>query len=87
MSNPVKTAVGTTAVKISNAGTRMTGRLVRNLGAGIVYLGESNTITSSGATMGWAVAAGADFSDIPFTGELWAISASGSNDVQVWRLD
>jgi hypothetical protein len=87
MSNPAKTSVGTTPIEISKAGNRMRARLIRNLGAGSVFLGEDDTITSSGATQGWEVEAGEKFPDSIFSGAIWAVSASGTNDVQVWRVD
>lgn len=85
--SPFTIEVGDTAEKISNAGTRTTARLFRNLGATSVYLGGDDTVTDSGATMGWELEAGADFTDSVSNGDIYAISASGNtNDVQVWEV-
>lgn len=89
MSNPVIVSVGTTPKKISSAGNNKKARLVRNLGAGSVFLGVDTNIEKDNANgkMGWELPAGEDFPDSISRNEIWAVSASGNNDVQVWQID
>lgn len=88
MDNPVIISVGTTAVKISDAGNRLVARPIRNLGSGSVFLGGNNEVEkdNTNGKMGWEVVAGGEFPDTVSKDEVWAISASGTNDVQIWEV-
>lgn len=88
MNNPFIIEVGTTAVRLSSAGTRLDGRLFRNLGSGSVFLGGNDSVEADATNdlMGWELPAGEDFPDSISNDEIWAISASGTNDVMVWEV-
>jgi hypothetical protein len=89
MANPVIVSVGDTPVEISKAGNRMAGRNIRNMGAGSVFLGDSDVeADATNDKMGWELAPDADFPDTVFKHAIYAVSASGqTNDVMVWRVD
>jgi hypothetical protein len=82
--SPRKVPVGTTAVLISGSAT-LRGRIIRNLGTASVFLGGAD-VTASGATMGFEVAAGADFPDIIGNGAIYGIRDALTEDVQVWEV-
>jgi hypothetical protein len=71
-------AVGTTAVKIAVAHPNRKGPiLVQNQGTTTIYLGPS-TVAAAGASVGYSLAAGATYTDVPSGDELWGITASGT---------
>lgn len=88
MDNPTIISVGTTPIKISGASNRLKARPIRNLGAGSIFLGGNETVESDNTNdlMGWEVVSGADFPDSLSHDEIWAVSASGTNDVQIWEV-
>lgn len=84
--SPFKITATTTRDVLSGAGTRLRARLIRNLGSVSIFLGGSD-VTSSGATMGWEVAAGAEFTDSISNGDIYVITASSTAVVQVWEVE
>jgi hypothetical protein len=71
-------AVGTTAVKIATAHLNRKGPIqIQNQGSGAVFLGAS-TVAAAGASVGYSLAAGATYTDVPSGDELWGITAGGT---------
>lgn len=78
-------AVGGTAVQLTSPENRLRGRrrvIVQNLGAGDLYLGNSNVTTSNGLEIGANTSLTLDVLDL---GDIWVVSASTS-DVRVVEL-
>lgn len=87
-----KTAAGPKRVTVAATATRLDAsplasrRLVRvvNIGTADVYVGHANTVTTSGATTGFWIRPGGQWSDRLAEGiEVWGIVASGTQDVIV----
>jgi hypothetical protein len=71
-------AVGATAVKIAAAHANRKGPvLIQNQGSSPVFLGPA-TVAAAGANVGYSLAAGATYTDVPSGDELWGITASGT---------
>lgn len=83
--SPRIVTVGTTATKLSDAGTRIRARLFRNLSGVTIYLGAADVTAST--VSGWAVAAGEDFPDSISSGTIYGIVAAATADMQVWEVD
>ena len=90
-SNPQRelTAVGTSAVEL--VATPLTDRtriLVQNQGQKDVWIGEDNTVTSSGANVGIKIPRGASM-ELPYgaAANIFAISTAAGQDVVVYELD
>jgi hypothetical protein len=74
-------AVGTTAVRIASAHANRKGPIqIQNQGTTTVYLGPS-TVAAAGASVGYSLAAGGTYTDVPSGDELWGITASGTCNV------
>lgn len=87
---PTVISVGTTPTKLESAaaadkiGVRRRSLLIRNLSGGSVFLGNAD-VTAAVAD-GWELAAGADFQDTVTNGDIYAVVASGTADVQIWEV-
>jgi hypothetical protein len=76
-------SVGTgSAVQLAKLNTNRKSLLVQNQGAQNIFIGPS-TVTISGPTTGYLVAAGTTFTDNASADELWALSSSGTQIVSV----
>lgn len=75
--------VGTSAVVVG--GIYKLGAILQNVGAAAIYLGGSSAVTTSGATQGFKLDAGATLSDERFQNltKLYAIAGSGGQKLVV----
>lgn len=87
---PTVISVGTAAKKLESAnsadviGVRRRSILIRNLSGASVFLG--NAEVTADVADGWELAAGADFQDTVTNGDIYAVVASGTADVQIWEV-
>lgn len=73
------TAVGTTATEVLTATTGRKSLLVQNAGSGPVYVGFDNTVTTAN---GVEIAAGGTYADETYSGSVYVIAASGTQDIR-----
>lgn len=74
--------VGTAAVLLVSYNVNRKSVMFQNNGTAVVYLGPAN-VTASGATAGYALAAGVTFTDNASDREWWAISGTAGQTVHV----
>jgi hypothetical protein len=75
--------VGTSLLQLTQVNPNRKTLIIQNQGAGVVYIGSA-TISNGGATIGYALAAGATFTDNATNTDWWVISATGgSNAIHV----
>jgi len=72
-------SVGTSATEVIPASTERKSLLVQNAGSGPVYVGFDSSVTTSN---GVKVAAGGTYADDTYTGSIYVIAASGTQDVR-----
>ena len=84
---PYLVAVSTSVVKLQDpvtpGGVRIRSRVYKNLGTASVFLGGPSVAAST--ANGWELTAGEVFQDSITNGDIYAIAASGSHNVQVWE--
>lgn len=82
--------VSTTAVRLAGDNVSRVALLVQNFGTGMLYLGNTSSVTSSGATAGTAVGPGGFYSDSGegvSIGALWGIYGAASTVHNVSVVD
>lgn len=82
---PRRVSISAVAVLISEGNPYLLSRLIKNEGATVIYLG-TETVTASGTTQGYPLAAGTEFLDEFSNGNLYAVSATGGEIVCVWEV-
>lgn len=82
---PRTVTVSTTATLLGSNDPTIKSRRIRNNGAASIFIGGS-TVTTSGGTKGWEVAAGAT-DTIEGSAALYGIIAAATADVTVWEIN
>lgn len=72
-------SVGTTAQEVLAAGTGRRSLMIQNNGSAAVYVGFDSSVTASS---GVKVPAGGTYADETYSGALYVISESGTNDIR-----
>lgn len=75
-------SVGTTATLLSDADSGWIERLFTNVGSASVYIGNENVTTATGTP----IAAGGSFAEAIFSGRVYGIVASGTEEVRVMEV-
>jgi len=74
-----QTSVSTTPAEVVAANAERQSVLIQNTGSDPVYVGFDNAVTASD---GIEVAAGGTYADDTYTGDVYVIAGSGTNDVR-----
>jgi len=79
-------SIGTMPTLIAASNSKRLSISIVNLGAGTVYLGDDKNITEiNGSQPGFSLPTNGAVYDDKFVGDIYGVSAAGSNTVAVWE--
>jgi hypothetical protein len=83
---PSNVTVGTSPVMLVQPNVNRGSLIIQNQGSVTVYLGIDSTVSATGSTRGYALFAGATFTDDATAGAWWAVSGTAGQIVNLLEV-